>query len=285
MKWRRALIGNAGFAVLAVAFLNGATEYCTAPVPAPRPQASKLKGHIVKTEMVSGDWQTIYAEADLLYRSGKYDEAYKRWAVCAKAVEEQKPWTKLSGAPLIEMLKKLATMYKTQSKPADAARMYDMAISEAVKCYGKESLPVGQIMLEQGRMYTFYDGLKNYARADELLSESLRINEKRFGRYSIPAGDVDMIIAQLREKQSRYGEALGIWQLIIDIGDRFEPNVISCCRIGPRQGKARCLEKLGRWDDAISAHRELIAMCEKGARDMLPTVRSNYAQCLMKAGK
>ncbi|HEY9792243.1 MAG TPA: tetratricopeptide repeat protein [Candidatus Obscuribacterales bacterium] len=305
MKTSACFIGNAVCALLAVAFLNAAGEYGVTPAPAPpvhasrspstaysvpanpatRPHVSKLKGRVEKTDIINSDWQSIYAEADALYKSGKYDEACKRWAVCEKSVEVQKPWTKLSGAPLIELAKKLATMYKTQSKPTDAARMYDMALSEAIKTYGKESLPVAQMMLEQGRMYTFYDGLKNFARADELLAESLRINEKKFGRFSIPAGDVDMIIAQLREKQARYGEALGIWQLIIDIGDRFEPNAISCCRIGPRQGKARCLEKLGRWDDAGNAHRELIAMCERGAHDMLPTVRSAYADCLMKVGK
>lgn len=250
----------------------------------PRPTSSELRGHVEHDELVEDSWQQLYDRGEQLYRSGQYQDAYKQWRESLKAAEELKVWTKASGPQRIEILKKLAMMYKTQSQPGQAIEMYNLAILDAVRIYGKESAQVAALMLEQGRMYTFYEQIKSVSKANEFMNEAFRINEKLYGRYTIPTGDVAIAIAQLKESEQRFSEALSYWQLAIDIGDKLEPNIISCCRIGPRQGKARCLEQIGQSQDAIMAHKDLVAMCRAGARDMMPTVLNSYASCLAKFG-
>lgn len=293
--------------LVVVTALSGSTDQALTPINLPmRPAAalsrlpgkqshlpsvgakSHFKGHLVKTDYAPEDlakgWEQLYAEGQVQYRSGKYDEAYKTWAASVKVVDAEKPWTKASGDEQIELLKKLALMFKTQQRPQDAARMYEMAINTAVSIHGKESLPVANLMLELGRIYTFSDKIKSFARADELLHEAFRINEKIYGRDTIPAGDVAIALAQLLQDHKQYKAAASYWKLAVDIGNKLEPGIISCCRIGPRQGLAKCYEGMGKFDEAIAVHKELLAMCRQGATNMVPTVLSNYAQCLRAAG-
>lgn len=253
----------------------------SAPTPAdfhPLPPAEN-KG---KAEDV---WQGLYDKGETLYHEGKYKEAYAVWKQSLASADREKVWIKLSGLQQIDALKKLAMMHKTQGEPVQAVANYDQALLTAIKCTGPSSQLVADLMLEQGRMYTFNDKTANYARANEMLSESFRINEKLHGRFTIPTGDVAMAIAQLKEKENKFSEALSYWQLVIDIGDKLEPNDISCCRIGPRQGKIRCLDALGKFDAAMNAHNDLIAMCRKGAPYMMQTVLSSYATFLLKTGR
>ncbi len=252
------------------------------PLPTANP---KYHGHIEHVEQSDDSWQTLFDKGDQLYRSGKYEDAYKQWGLSLKVAQEQKIWLKSTGAEQIEILKKLAMMCKTQNQPAQAAKMYNLATLEAVKTYGKESAPVGGLMLEQGRLFTFYEPVKSYSKANEFMNEAYRINEKLYGRMTIPTGDVAIAIAQLKENQKQFSEALPYWQLAIDIGDRLEPNTISCCRIGPRQGKARCLEQLGQSESALKAHKDVVAMCRAGAHDMMPTALNAYSSCLLKFGQ
>jgi hypothetical protein len=241
---------------------------------APRPQ--------IKSE---NNWLALYQLGQTLYGQGKYTDAYKVWKESLESANKGKVWLEMSGLQQIDTLKKLAMMHKTQSEPAQAAQKYNLAISTAVKCAGPESQLVADLMLEQGRLYTFNYQTANIARANEMLNESFRINEKLHGRFTIPTGDVAMAIAQLKEKENKFSEALSYWQLTIDIGDRLEPDIVSCCRIGPRQGKIRCLEALGKTADAENAHKDLIAMCRKGAPNMMPTVLDSYASFLRDTGQ
>lgn len=271
--------------MIAALLLCGAAEHDPSGSPTPHPAKSGLHGRIEHNEYQDRSWERSFDEGQALYQSGKYDEAYKRWAKCLVTAQNQQVWKFYNGSQKIDVLKKLAMMYKTASKPADATKMYDLAMTTAIQTYGKESKPVADLMLEQGRVYTFYEACRNFSKADELLGESFRINEKLYGRMTIPTGDVAMALAQLKENEKLYDKAIEYWQLVIRIGDRLEPNVISCCRIGPRQGLARCYEQKASLVKAIDAHRDLIAMCRLGAKDMMPTVLNNYAACLMKAGR
>lgn len=100
----------------------------------------------------------------------------------------------------------------------------------------------------------------------------------------LPTGDVAIALAQLLKDHKQYRPAIQYWQLAVDIGNKLEPGTISRCRIGPRQGLAKCYERLSMYKEAIAAHKELLAMCKQGATNMVPTVISNYAQCLRAAG-
>jgi tetratricopeptide (TPR) repeat protein len=247
--------------------------------------APKYHGRIERVEQPNEDWQTLYDKGNQLYSVGKYGEAYTQWGLSLKSAREQKIWTKSSGPKQIEILKKLALMCKTQNQPDQALEMYNLATLVAVNTYGKESAQVADLLLQEGRLFALYDPVKNFAKANELMSEAFRINEKLYGRMTIPTGDVAIAIAQLKENEKQFSEALSYWQLAIDIGDKLEPNTISCCRIGPRQGKARCLEQLGQSENALSAHRDVVAMCRAGARTMIPSALSAYSSCLLRFGK
>ncbi|HEY9758260.1 MAG TPA: hypothetical protein V6C97_24050 [Oculatellaceae cyanobacterium] len=252
------------------------------PSASPTPTISAPAEREVKA---ANDWEELYEKGQALYRSGKYDEAYKVWKSSLQRANSDKVWLKESGPHKIDILRKVAMMHKTQGEAVQAVDKYNLAISTAVKSEGPTSQLVADLMLEQGRMYTFYEPTMSIAKANEMLSEAFRINEKLHGRFTIPTGDVAIALAQLKEKESNFLAALKYWQLAIDIGDRLEPNVISCCRIGPRQGKIRCLEMLGKADEAIAAHKDLIAMCRKGAPNMMSTVLSSYVSCLLKFGR
>ncbi|HEY9712350.1 MAG TPA: tetratricopeptide repeat protein, partial [Chroococcales cyanobacterium] len=111
------------------------------------------------------------------------------------------------------------------------------------------------------------------------------INEKLYGKMSIPTGDIAIALAQLHENMNEWERAAELWKLAVDIGNRLEPNTVSCCRIGPRQGLARCYEQMGKFEQALTVHTELLDMCKKGATSMLPTVQGAYDQCLIKMGR
>jgi tetratricopeptide (TPR) repeat protein len=232
-----------------------------------------------------GTWRELYSKGQSLYAGGKYDEAYKVWGEALKLAEPQLADTTLSGAPKIEMLQDCALMYKTQQKPAQAARMYEQAVQVAVVAYGKDNPQVARIMLDLGRMYIWYDQIRSYPKAEEVLLEAFRINEKQYGLYTIPTGDVAMALAQLEEKRANYQKAIYYHKLVIKIGDMLEPNTISCCRIGPRQGLAKCYEAIASYDEALKVHEDLVAMARKGATNMLSTIWSNYSTCLLNAGR
>jgi tetratricopeptide (TPR) repeat protein len=256
--------------------------------PTPEPNRVKFRGRIQTTvdglsPSSKSSWQQSFDEGQRLYNAGQYDAAYKAWSNTLELGESQNIWEQGSPSEQIETSKQMATVYKTQKQPEGAARMFDHAIRVAAHAFGKDSVAVANLMMQQGSMYTFYPDIKNYSKAEELLNEALRINEKIYGKMSIPAGDVLMIIAQLKEKQHHQAEAAECWQRVIDIGNKLEPGAIACCTIGPRQGLARCYEKLGKYDKAIAVHKELLSMCERGAKDMLPTVKSAYDTCVFNA--
>lgn len=255
------------------------------PVALPASSTSPISARVEREVKAVNDWEELYEKGQALYRVGKYDEAYKVWKSSLQRANNDKVWLKESGLHKIDILKKLAMMHKTQGEAVQAVDNYNLAISTAVKSEGPTSQLVADLMLEQGRMYTFYEPTMSITKANEMFSEAFRINEKLHGLFTIPTGDVAIALAQLKEKESNFLAALKYWQLAIDIGDRLEPNVISCCRIGPRQGKIRCLEMLGKADEAIAAHNDLIAMCRKGAPNMMSTVLSSYASCLLKFGR
>jgi len=230
-------------------------------------------------------WRELYAKGQSLYASKKYDEAYKVWGEALKVAEPQLASTTLGGAQKIEMLQDFALMYKTQQKPAQAAHMYEQAAQIAVSTYGKDNPHVACVLLDLGRMYIFYDQIKSYPKAEEVLLEAFRINEKQYGLYTIPTGDVAMALAQLEEKRANYQKAIYYHKLVIKIGDMLEPNTISCCRIGPRQGLAKCYEAIASYGDALKVHEELIAMAQNGGTNFLATVYSNYGTCLQKVDR
>lgn len=287
--WLGAFLAGAGASAIEICFASThvETKPPTQPIPAPAPEPH-YKGRVVKVARPQDNgtaWETSYAEGQALYQAGKYNEAYKVWAETAVLADREKPWENVSGDEQIDLLKKLATIYKTQQRPLDAIKMYETAINTAIKTHGKESIPVAQLMLELGRTYTFSDKAKNFAKADELLREAFRINEKIYGRMTIPTGDVAIALAQLLQDQKQYRPAIEYWQLAVDIGNKLEPGIISCCRIGPRQGLAKCYEGLSMYQEAIAVHKELLAMCKQGAQNMVPTVISNYSQCLRASGR
>lgn len=250
------------------------------PPPAPGPYAY-IQGQVSETQR----WQQVYAEGDALYRSGKYDEAYKRWADCLCLAEQEDALNSGNGIEQIDLLQKLAIVYKTQQKPEAAADCYQRAVTIASKAYGKDDPRVALLMLDLGRMYTFYDGIKSYPKATEILEQAFRINERAYGKFTIPTGDVAIALAQLKQNEGQYAKAAEYFSLAIEIGNRLEPGIVSCCRIGPRQGLAASYEKMNKLDDALAVHRELIAMCKTGATNMMPTVVSGCASCLQKMGR
>ena len=252
---------------------------------APLSEGRKIEGRVQKSEFVTDRWLEFYEQGNQLYSSGKYKEAYEQWRLSLAEVNGQDVWSKAQDSDKLEILKKLAMMHKTQNQPAEAAQMYNLALVSAVKVYGKDSAQVAALMLDLGRMYTFSDQIKSVSKANEYMTEAFRINEKLYGRFTIPTGDVAIAIAQLKEKEKLFEQALPYWQLAIDIGDRCEPDIISCCRIGPRQGKARCLDQIGSKNETIAAHQDLIAMCRKGAPTMMKTVLNDYASYLTKSGQ
>jgi tetratricopeptide (TPR) repeat protein len=226
-------------------------------------------------------WQKTYDQGQSLYSSGNYDEAYKLWAVALKEAELEGADHQGDGVEQIEVLKRLALLYKTQQQPANAARMYERAVSIATKNFGATSAPVAQIFLELGRVYTYTDA-KNYAKANEALKESFRINEKLYGRDTIPTGDVAIALGALKQLENDHAEAIKYFALAVKIGNLLEPNTISCCRIGPRQQLAKSYIALGRYKDASAVDEELLEMARKGAPGMEASIREQYEMCLTK---
>jgi len=224
-------------------------------------------------------WQTTYDQGQALYNAGKYTEAYKVWGEALKQAEIAGA-DQGDGVEQIGVLKRLALLYKTQAQHEKAAQMYEKAVAIATKNFGAISPQVAQLFLELGRVYT-YDA-KNYAKANEALEEAFRINEKLYGRESIPTGDVAMALGSLRQLQNRYEDAVKYWVLVVRIGNVLEPNSISCCRIGPRQQLAKSYMSLGRYEEALAVDRELLEMVQKGAPNMEATVKAEYELCLKK---
>jgi tetratricopeptide (TPR) repeat protein len=271
--------------VAIVAFLTAGTSLPERPAPAPK--RTQFHGHVQASVNASSfsksSWQQSFDQGQNLYNAGKYDDAYKAWSDTLRLGESQEIWQQGTPSEQIETCKRMATVYKTQKQPDGAIRMMDHAITTAARAFGQDSVAVANLMMQQGSIYTFYDGIESYSKADELLNEALRINEHLYGKTSIPAGDVLMIIAQLREKQQNYTQATACWQRVVDIGNKLEPGAVACCTIGPRQGLARCYEKLGKYDKAIAVHKELLVMCDHGAKSMLPTIKSAYETCLLNS--
>ncbi|HEY9677656.1 MAG TPA: tetratricopeptide repeat protein [Drouetiella sp.] len=235
------------------------------------------------------NWQDLYQRGQDLYSAGHYDEAYAVWKTSLEAADRDKNWQSiqsnsngLSASCRIDLLKKLALMHKTQNQPALAIEKYNQALATAIANQGANSQCVADLMLEQGRMYTFNDQTQNFSKANELFEEAYRINKDLHGEMSIPAGDVAIAIAQLKEKENNFAEALGYWQTAVAIGNKLEPGTISCCRIGPRQGTTRCLEALNKNAECENAYKDLIEMCKAGAPSMLPTVESAHSSFLLK---
>jgi tetratricopeptide (TPR) repeat protein len=282
---RHGLIGR-GIAIFASVFtalgaVLGGHHNSPKAVESKPPLELKLQGQVSNLQ----HWEQIYLAGDELYRSGKYDEAYKRWAECLVVAETEDAASAYEGARQIDVLQKLAVVYKTQQKPVEAAHCYEKAVSLTSSLYGKDDGRLAPLLMDLGRIYEFYEPTKNLSKADEVFSEAFRINEKLYGRYTIATGDVAIAMGMLRQSQLRFAEAVEFFSLAVEIGNRLEPNVISCCRIGPRQGLAESYEKLGRFDEALKVHQELIAMAKAGAPGMLSTVVSSCASCLQKMGR
>ncbi|HEY9776772.1 MAG TPA: tetratricopeptide repeat protein [Planktothrix sp.] len=261
--------------------LNRATD---STVSAPQPAKPAHEGHIVVQSGEVKPWQDSFDAGNAVYQSGRYQEAYKMWAETLKLAEHQKAASKFDDARALPILDKMALLYKTQNQPEKAAEMYERSIAIASKAYGKSSTQVAHLMLLLSHEFLYGAG-KDLMKAEELLTEAFEINEKIYGRMTIPAGDVAIALAQLEEDRKDFKKAAEYWKLAVDIGNICEPNVISCCRIGPRQGLSRCYQKLGLLDDALDVHKELVAMCKQGAQNMLPTVLTAYSECLEQAGR
>jgi tetratricopeptide (TPR) repeat protein len=228
--------------------------------------------------IAAGSWQKTYDQGQSLYNSGKYDDAYKLWGAALKQAELEGADHQGEGVEQIAILEGLALLYKTQQQSAKAAQMYERAVSIATKHFGATSAQVAQLFLELGRIYT-YSEPANYAKANEALAEAFRINEKIFGRDTIPTGDVAIALGSLKQRQNDYGEAIKYFDLAVRIGNLLEPNTIACCRIGPRQQLANCYIALGRYKEALAVDEELLEMARKGAPGMEQTIREQYELC------
>jgi tetratricopeptide (TPR) repeat protein len=129
-------------------------------------------------------WEKENATAAEAFQQGRYAEAESRWTSALKKAEAFEP-----GDPRLVMnLDRLALLYGSQLKYADAEPLYQRVLAIREKALGPTHPDVAKTLYNLAKLY---QAQGQYAKAEPLYQRALAISEKALG----PAHrDVAMIL-------------------------------------------------------------------------------------------